>query len=261
VINRVSPAKALEATDAVRQMGPGVNVGNTFDFQQHSTNPANVKGLIDFYFNAGFKHVRLPVTWMDGFDGDTLADVGGNIHIQHPRFLQLVEVIDYAIARGMWVILNTHHEFWLKNSYDGSASYNHRFANLWKQIATFFQDRSQRLIFEVLNEPEGAFGNWSGKISPLNAMALSLTRQINMIGYEAIRGTGGLNKTRIVLLMPNGQGNHTLLDKVYPSKESVPGAGRDPFIAFSVHTYDPWDFWPRWPQSKMAGQRTDCLRY
>lgn len=44
------------------------------------------------------------------------------------------------------------------------------------------------------------------------------------------------------MVMPNGQGKHSLLDDVYPYKESLPGKGKDRFLAASVHTYDPWGF-------------------
>ena len=76
----------------------------------------------------------------------------------------------------------------------------------------------------------------------MDPTALRLTRQINAVGYQAIRDTGGANTTRIVLVMPNGQGNQSQLDDVYPEKDSLPGGGKDRFVAASVHTYDPWAF-------------------
>jgi endoglucanase len=179
---------------------------------------------------------------MDGFQGNTLCDPDGNINTAHPRFAELKSVIDYALQKQMFVVINTHHENWLNSNYDGSALYDQKFAGLWTSIATQFKGYSGRLIFEVLNEPHGVFGDWSGGVNPSNSAALELTRKINLVGYNAIRKTGGANATRLVMVSTNGMGNHSQLDDVYPTKASVPGGGTDPYLAFHVHTYDPWAF-------------------
>lgn len=232
----------ISAASVIDAMGTGFNLGNTFDNNLQSTNTASIYPIIDLYHNAGMRHVRIPVTWMDGFNGNTLADSNGNINFTHPRFLQLKSVIDYAINKKMFVVLNTHHEHWLNNNYDGSIEYNTPFTNLWSGIATHFKGYSQLLIFEVLNEPQGVFGDWIGGASPLNTVALALTRQINNVGYDAIRKTCGLNSNRVVMISTNGMGNHNQLDNVYPSIISLPGGGSDNYLAFHVHTYDPWAF-------------------
>ena len=128
-----------------------------FDFQ----NPAEfekVKPLVDLYRSAGMRHIRIPVTWMDGFNGDHLADKTGRLKAYHPRLKQLESVVDYCLDKGMVVMLNTHHEHWLKNGYDGSQTYRDRFSQLWAGIAERFKRRSPHLIFEILNEPEGCSG-------------------------------------------------------------------------------------------------------
>lgn len=232
----------VSAAAVIDSMGTGFNLGNTFDYNIQSTNPTSIYPIIDLYFNAGLKHIRIPVTWMDGFGGNTLADANGNINFSHSRFNQLKSVIDYAIKKKMFVVLNTHHEHWLNTNYDGSALFNTAFTNLWTGIATHFKDYSHLLIFEVLNEPQGVFGDWNGGASPSSKTALELTRQINKVGYDAIRKTGGLNSNRVIMVSTNGMGNHSQLDEVYPSVASLPGGGSDKFLAFQVHTYDPWVF-------------------
>jgi hypothetical protein len=151
-------------------------------------------------------------------------------------------VVDYALGKGLIVVVNTHHEHWLKDSYDASPVYDNAFSTLWKGIATEFKGRSPKLIFEVLNEPEKAFGDWSGGIRPEDPKALDLTRRINELGVKAIRSTGGANATRVIMVGTNGQGNHSLLDDLYPTRESLPGGGKDPYLIATVHTYDPWNF-------------------
>ncbi len=230
------------AAVVVDSMGTGFNLGNTFDYALQSTNPTSIYPIIDMYYNAGMRHIRVPVTWMDGFGGNHLADASGNINFSHSRFVQLKAVIDYAINKKMFVVLNTHHEHWLNNNYNGTAQYNNPFANLWTGIANHFNDYSHLLVFEVLNEPHGVFGDWNGGASPSNSNALALTRQINKVGYDAIRITGGLNSNRVIMVSTNGMGNHNQLDDVYPSIASLPGGGSDGYLSFHVHTYDPWAF-------------------
>jgi endoglucanase len=232
----------VSAAAVIDSMRTGFNLGNTFEYALQSTNPSSIYPIIDLYANAGMRHIRIPVTWMEGFNGNTLADANGTINFSHPRFIQLKAVIDYAISKKMFVVLNTHHEYWLYDNYNGTAQYNTAFTNLWTGIATYFKDYSPFLIFEVLNEPQGVFGDWNGGASPSSSGALALTRQINQVGYDAIRATGGLNTNRVIMVSPNGMGNHYQLDDVYPSVASLPGGGTDHYLSFQVHTYDPWAF-------------------
>ena len=153
-------------------------------------------------------------------------------------------MVDYALAKKMYVVLNTHHEHWLKDHYDGSTAYDTKFANLWTGIAKYFKDSPKQLIFDVINEPEGTLGQWSGTGYPLptTAQALAYTRKVNKVGYDAIRATGGNNATRVIMVEPNGQGNQGMIEEVYPTKADLPGGGTDMYLAIQVHTYDPWAF-------------------
>lgn len=99
-------------------------------------------------------------------------------------------------------------------------------------------------MFDVINEPEGKLGQWSGGgyPTPVGSQQLEWTRQVNKVGYDAIRATGGNNATRVIMIEPNGQGNQGMIEEVYPTKASLPGGGTDAYIAIQVHTYDPWAF-------------------
>ncbi|MEJ8818704.1 glycoside hydrolase family 5 protein [Lacibacter sp. H407] len=231
------------AKEIIEDMAAGFNLGNTFENGINSSAPATNKQIIDLYYSAGMRHVRIPVTWAQGFSSN-LADANGNVNVSHPRLLELKEIVDYALAKKMYVVINTHHEHWLKDNYDGSAAFDTKFTTLWNGIATFFKDYPKQLLFEVLNEPEGAMGQWSGTGYPLptNAQAIDYTRKINKVGYDAIRATGGNNTTRLVMVSPNGQGNQGMIEEVYPTKATLPGAGNDVYLAIQVHTYDPWAF-------------------
>lgn len=238
------PSSAVTAAEVILAMGPGFNLGNTFEFGINSHQFDDVKPVIDTYQAAGMKHVRIPTTWMDRFT-DPLADANGNVDYNHPRFIELVKLIDYAISLDMFVVLNTHHEHWLKDNYDGSSDFDDKFSRLWGDIATYFKDYPNLLIFEILNEPEGEMGEWDGAggfPDPTSNTAIGYTRQIMEVGYNAIRTSGGSNETRTIMLAVNAQGNQNQLDDIYPTKSSLPNDGDDDYLAVQVHTYDPWGF-------------------
>jgi endoglucanase len=241
-------AAGQTATDIIKAMGTGFNLGNTFDNGINATSITSIKSIIDLYVAAGMKHVRIPVSWAQSVSGNTLANTStGKVDFTNPRFLELKAAIDYALSKDLYVVLNTHHEHWLKDYYDGSATYNNKFSAIWTDIATYFKSYSSKLIFDVLNEPEGTMGQWGAEAGftfpiPTNATAISFTRQINKVGYDAIRATGGGNTTRIIMVEPNGQGNQGMIDEVYPTKAELPGLGNDKYLAIQVHTYDPWAF-------------------
>jgi endoglucanase len=237
---------SLTAKQIVTAMGPGFNIGNTFENGKNSTTFVAVKPIIDLVKNAGMKHIRIPVTWMDRFTAnDHLAGDNGNVNYQHARFKELVKIIDYAISVNMYVVVNTHHEHWLKDNYDGSAAFDTKFSTLWTGIATYFKDYSDKLIFEVLNEPEGNLGEWDGNgpfPDPTSTLALTNVRKVNKVGYDAIRAVGGNNTTRLIMIGTNAQGNEQMIEEVYPSKATLPGGGTDKYLSIQVHSYNPWNF-------------------
>jgi len=236
----------LTAKHIVTAMGPGFNLGNTFENGNNTTTFESVKPVIDLYHDAGMKHIRIPITWMDRFtENDHLADDNGNVNYQNARFKELVKTIDYAISVDMYVVINTHHEHWLKDNYNGSEAFDTKFSTLWTGIATYFKDYSHKLIFEVLNEPEGTLGEGDGNgpfPDPTNATALTFTRNVNKVGYDAIRAAGGNNPTRLIMVGVNGQGNEVMIEEVYPSKATLPGGGTDSYLSIQVHSYNPWAF-------------------
>ncbi len=238
----VDTSAASTASAVVLAMGTGFNLGNTFDLAANPTTITSIQSIIDLYYAAGLRHIRIPVTWKEGYGGNTLANDGGTVNVLHPRFLQLKAVIDYALEKKMYVVLNTHHEHWLKQNYNGTPAHDTVFTTLWRGIANYFKGYSDHLIFEILNEPDGVFGDWNGGPTANDPFALALTRNINSVGVKAIRETGGKNSTRVIMVGVNGQGNQGQIEEVYPDKASLPGGGTDQYLAVQVHTYDPWSF-------------------
>lgn len=230
------------AVDVIQDMETGINLGNVFDLGAHDFDVFELASIIMLYEQAGLKHIRIPTTWMDSVNGSRLADESGNVDFSHPRFKVLEQVIDFALERELYVVLNAHHERTFKANYDGSDAFNNKLQTLWTDIATYFKDYDHRLIFEILNEPEGAFGHWGTDVSPVSEQALFYTRNVMRLGVEAIRATGGNNQKRTVMIATNAYGNHNMIFHVYPGKEALPGSGSDDHLAIQVHTYDPWEF-------------------
>eukprot|EP00438_Fugacium_kawagutii_P027536 Skav215205 [mRNA] locus=scaffold2517:19898:68844:- [translate_table: standard] len=223
-------AEPATCDNMLEAMGRGINIGNTYDMNQDSQDPAVVKERVKWIYEQGFKHIRLPVTWGSSFDpGSKLT-------------AEVTEVVDYALGLGLYVVLNAHHENWLKEHYDGSKWFNDQFWGLWHNIALHFQSRNRRLIFEILNEPEKAFGSWPGSGNwpqPFDEHAMGLTKQINGVGYDAVRR---VSNDRMVFISPNAMASIGTANSLYPNAQSLPGGGNDACLGVTVHTYDPWEF-------------------
>jgi endoglucanase len=195
----------------VAGMGIGINLGNTLDAPvEGEWAPAAERRFLEDFAEAGFGHVRIPVTW------DKHVSTTEPYTIS-PVFLERVEqVVDWGLAQGLYVILNAHHESWLKEHYS-DPDRRARFAALWRQVATHMQQKPERLIFEILNEPVGMTAT---DVDQLNSTMLAILRESN--------------PTRTVVFSGNG---FTPVDSLLSA--AVPD---DPHLIGNFHSYDPWPF-------------------
>jgi aryl-phospho-beta-D-glucosidase BglC (GH1 family) len=98
-----------DATTAVAAMQPGWNLGNSLDASPEETSwgqPRTTKNLLDSVRAQGFKSIRIPVTWSDhqGAAPNYTTD---------PAYMSRVkQVVDWAIADGLYVIIDVHHDPW-----------------------------------------------------------------------------------------------------------------------------------------------------
>lgn len=215
------------ASAILREIGTGINMGRVFESDDQSRQPTQVHLWLQSIKQKGFGHVRIPVTWYPGTSRDCRID--------NVQFMQcLDDAIEFSIKIGLAVILNAHHEHWIFDHYDGSDVLDAKFKQLWTKIAQRYKKYPpQKLILEVLNEPTGKFDSGD------SSKCIALTRQINTVGYEAIRA---IDSTRIVLVQPNEMGNIFAVPKVYPTKSTLPGAGADKFLGVQCHSYDHYKF-------------------
>jgi endoglucanase len=210
-------------------IGSGINLGNDLDAWPGAegswTNGVVAQEyFFDDYVRMGLTSARVPVTWgMATNPADRLDSVSP--YNVNPSFMGRVDtVVGWGIDAGMTVVVNAHHENWIR-TLTGSAltAQLPRFEALWSQIATHFVTWPPQLVFEIINEPQGAMTD--ADVNTLNNAILPI-----------IRGTGGFNKTRIVIIGANNYNSmYTLQDGVF----SVPS---DPYVIVNFHNYNPWTF-------------------
>jgi aryl-phospho-beta-D-glucosidase BglC (GH1 family) len=202
----------LTPQEAAIQMQKGINLGNTLEppLEGGWNNPAAQEYYFDMYRYAGFNCVRIPVRW----DQHTQASYPYKID---EAWLDRVEqVADWGLSRGLFIIINAHHEEWIKKNYT-NAVYRERFDSIWSQIATRFKDKSEKLVFEVINEPNGLT---KAQNDDLHQRIISIIRKTN--------------PTRIIVIQGhNWGGSDELIAAAIPA---------DNYLIGSFHSYDPYTF-------------------
>lgn len=223
--------RGLTAQELVAEIGPGWNLGNTFDAEGGETawgNPKTTKEMIDAVAQKGFECIRIPVTWYQyvGNAPDYQID---------EKWLQRVEqVVDYALANDMYVIINTHHETsWIKPNKKFIDASEEIFVLLWEQIATHFKEYGDHLIFEGLNEPrvQGSPNEWTGGTRE----GREAVNRLNESFIKTVRATGGNNEQRLLLVTSYAAATASMaLETTY-----IP---EDQYVGYSLHAYIPFDF-------------------
>lgn len=265
------------ATEAVKNMKVGWNLGNTFDSHKIGvtgvTEIETLRGqavttpeLMEMMKMAGFNAIRVPVTWYPHLDAS------GNIN---PAWMNRIqEVVDYVINQGMYCIINVHHDTgktgnsnenkgWIRATRYNYSQNKATFEKIWQQIANRFKNYGQLLIFEGYNEILDTLDSFNyasyktdkriditneeGEVVaqiPYDAdVAQSAYDAVNAYAknfVETVRATGGNNAHR------------NLIVSTYAAADarSQGSYNKEPFvkmqkpedsnhIAFEIHTYPP----------------------
>jgi endoglucanase len=210
-------------------MGTGWNLGNTLEAIGGETawgNPMATQQLIDGVKAAGFNTIRIPVSWSNFSDAATFTI--------NPVWINRVqEVVDYAMANDMYVIMNEHWDSgWMQPTYAQQAYVNNRLGIMWKQIATHFRDYDYHLIFAGSNEVmlDGDYGTPTAEY-------YTVQNSFNQTFVTAVRTTGGKNAYRYLAVQGfNTNINHTVDFAEIPEDVT---ANR---LLMEVHFYDPFNF-------------------
>lgn len=229
-MNDVSPM------DLVKDMKIGWNLGNTLDSTSSKIgvnvemawgNPKTTQEMIDAVIDQGFNVIRIPVSW----GGQMGAAPAYNVL---PAWMDRVqEVVDYAYNRGVYVIVNIHHEDWHFPSEENKDAAAEQLTALWTAIATRFRDYDEHLIFEGMNEPRkiGTAVEWNGG----DQEGRDVVNYLDQVFVDAVRATGGNNTIRN-LMVPGyaaSSSDTALKGIVLPD---------DDHLIVSVHAYTPYDF-------------------
>jgi endoglucanase len=173
---------------------------------------------------AGFKSVRIPVSWGQYADSNNVIA---------PFWLARVrQVVDEARRAGLYVILNEHWDGgWLQPTYNARTVASPKLAALWMQIATYFRYYDQHLIFAGTNE---ITVDWSAP----TAENCSVQNGFNQMFVSAVRKTGGNNATRYLAV----QTYATNIDYAVSCNLQMPTDTAFRRLMVEVHYYDPYDF-------------------
>ncbi len=238
-----SAAECESAKEAVENINVGWNLGNTFDcvgdwisggpsaYETAWGNPVVNKQLIEGVKAAGFNTIRLPVTW------DAHIDDEGNI--DEVWLDRVQEVVDYIIDADLYCVLNVHHDGgsdgWLEASSACINSSGKRFKGLWTNIAERFKDYDEKLIFESFNEVLDANNSWTTSSTSDGYSALN---ELNQMFVDAVRATGGNNKTRNLMVQTYSAGSAAATLRNF----ELPDDKAEGHLIVQVHNYDPQGF-------------------
>lgn len=257
----------LTNADIIEKMGAGWNLGNALDSVTDAGvtsetawgNPEINKRLFKIVSEAGFKTVRIPVSWVDAVTVN-----GDNYTINTTRFNAILdrvqEVVDMARDYNMYTILVPQHDGsegvtgqWIDIDAANQTGIRAAFADVWGRIATKFQDYDQHLLFESMNEvmENGNYG------TPSDTTWTNIN-YLNQLFVDTVRGKGDKNQKRFLVI----PGYNTNIDQTCTDKFVMPSyQGDTSNIIVTAHFYDPYNFTLNTGDgsttSTTPGQRTD----
>lgn len=239
----------LNQSQIVEAMGPGWNLGNQLESVTDNVpeetnwgNPVITEKLIQSVKAAGFKSIRIPVSYFAKIDDDKDYTINS-------KWLDRVqEVVNYCIKNDLYAVINIHGDGY--NTIDGSwllcngkdqTEIKKKYKKVWKQIAEKFKNYDEHLLFESMNE------EFDGSYSEPNKEYYQNINDYNQIFVDTVRKTGD-NNTKRWLIIPGwntnidytaGDYGFKLPTDQYRNKSIDKEEQR---IMISVHYYSPWDF-------------------
>jgi len=240
----------------------GCNIGNTLDAVANAGsssakaeetawgNPKATQQYLNGVVDSGFDIVRIPCTWI-GHLGSA-----PDYKISEARLARVAEVVGYAKTAGVKaMIINIHHDgnntsgnnsVWgfvdlpaAVNNATKKTEIQNQISKVWTQIAEYFKNYGDYLIFETLNEVHN--GNW-GHGAP--AKEQDILFDWNQAALSAIRATGGNNATRYVAVPGLGSTEPDIVVAAHARGKLLPndGANGTSKMIVSVHYYAPFRY-------------------
>ena len=214
------------AQQIATQMRIGWNMGNTLEAMCGETawgGAYTTQRLIDSVKAAGFNTVRLPVAWF--CHSDTITS-----EIDTAWMARVKEVVDYCIKDSLYTIINIHWDSgWLEKRVDAvnQTQVNQRQYAYWTQIANYFKEYDEHLLFAGANEPHAE-----------DASGMSILLSYHQTFINAVRATGGNNNSRTLII----QGPSTDIDKTNKLMNTMPRDQIADRLMVEIHYYTPYQF-------------------
>ncbi|MBN1154391.1 cellulase family glycosylhydrolase, partial [candidate division KSB1 bacterium] len=108
-----------------------------------------------------------------------------------------------------------------------SAAVNTRQYDYWSQIANYFKDYDEHLLFASANEPNVE-----------DAAGMSVLLSYHQTFIDAVRATGGNNSSRTLVI----QGPSTDIEKTNRLMNTLPQDTIEDRLMVEIHYYTPWQF-------------------
>ena len=242
------PIPDNEAMAFLKKIGVGWNLGNTFDaikggwnkFADEMTVETSWVGIrteermIEALQNAGFTAIRVPASWHDHVDKD--------YHISEQWLNRVQEVVDWAYHRGMYVILNIHHD---EDQFLPTPAHKEESARyietIWTQLAARFRDYDDHLILESMNEPRmvNHANEWWFDANNQDCLdSAKVLNELNQLFVDTVRASGGNNATRYLMVPGYDASPACALNDYF----TLPKDTADNRMIVSVHAYTPYPF-------------------
>ena len=216
---------SLSANELCKTLGAGWNLGNTLDahtewgewvdnpsveYQETGwNNPVTTEEMMAFVKKSGFDSVRIPVTWYLQTE-----EKDGVYTIKQEWMDRVKQVAEYSLNYGLYTIVDMHHDdnAWLSISGTDAEfkKVKEQYKQLWTQIATAFKDYGDHLILEGANEITATTkfdgcgdtdGDcWWGH----EKKSLDRLNELHQIFVDTVRGTGGYNSQRYLMIPTYG---------------------------------------------------------
>lgn len=230
------------AEELLSNIRVGINIGNSLDScvdksKRYSTdnpqyyetawhNPVISKKLIDSVKDSGFNAVKIPVTWYY----NTYVNAEGQLMV-NPKWLNRVaQVVDYCISQDMYVIIDSHHDgeiIWA--GLDELPQVSNNVVQLWTQIAYYFKDYDNHLIFESFNEINTKNTSWK-----YSKNAVASTNTLNQLFVNTVRTMGSNNANRFLICGTYLNGTEQkILDGFVLPTDTIAN-----HLIVAVHSYD-----------------------
>ena len=140
---------------------------------------------------AGFEAVRLPVRF-----SDYVGSKSDDYRLDETFMKSIDSYVDAALNQHLTLILDLHHFLQIMNDPKENEAC---LIAIWKQLAERYKDRSNSLVFEILNEPQGNLDSdtWNSILADTVKAIRAIDKTHYLIvggaNYNSIDALGALN--------------------------------------------------------------------